>query len=234
MRSVDRVRRSAATALGQLLDGVFADLALLAGETTRIVSDSGVSRGALEELKPAVGRMVVRHGGLVDSAGVSVVPGLLSDAETWHQWWSLVRGHLVFIPHNLNPASLDYYDYTEMTWFERPLASGRPELTGPYLDFGGADIKVVTAARPVLLGERTVAVAGADLSMDAIERAFLRNLGRVEEPVALVTATGKVVASNSARLAPGTRLQDPMAGPAAAPVTVAALGAAPWHVIVAG
>jgi hypothetical protein len=96
----------------------------------------------------------------VDSAGVSVTPGLFADAGAWHQWWSLVGGKLVFIPHHLNPASIDYYDYTEMTWYERPLASGQPELIGPYIDFGGADMKIVTASRPALQDTRAVAVAG--------------------------------------------------------------------------
>ncbi|MFF2315337.1 hypothetical protein ACFVTE_03620 [Arthrobacter sp. NPDC058097] len=35
-----------------------------------------------------------------------------------------------------------------MTWYERPLASGQPELIGPYIDFGGADMKIVTASLP--------------------------------------------------------------------------------------
>ncbi|MFD1211768.1 cache domain-containing protein [Arthrobacter sp. GCM10027362] len=235
MKSLEEVLHSTAEALGQHLERVFADLAVLAEETTRILTDSGTSRSMLESLKPVVQGIVMEQGGLVDSAGVSVTPGLLKDAETWHQWWSYIGGQLVFIPHNLNPASVNYYDYTEMTWFERPLASGRPELTGPYIDFGGAfDMKVVTASRPVLHGARTAAVAGADLSMDFIERAFLRNLGRRNEHVALITETGKVVASNSARFAPGTRFEGPRTGLDSVPVPVAALAAPPWHLIVAG
>lgn len=233
MKPLDEVLHSTAAALGQRLERVFADLAVLAEETTRIISASGTSRSMLEALKPVVGSIVAEQGGLVDSAGVSVAPGLLTDADTWHQWWSLIGGQLVFIPHNLNPASVNYYDYTEMTWFERPLASGRPELTGPYLDFGGADVRLITASRPVMHGQQTAAVAGADLSMDFIERAFLRNLGRRDEHVALITETGKVVASNSARFAPGTRFEGPEAGLGSVPVPVADLASAPWRLIVA-
>jgi hypothetical protein len=65
----------------------------------------------------------------------------------------------------------------------------------------------------------TVAVAGADLSMESIERTFLLNLGRREEHVALITETGKVVASNSARFAPGTRFAGPRSGPGSVPAT---------------
>lgn len=231
MKSLEQVLHSTAAALGRHLDEVFADLAFLAEAATKIVAEPGVSRGMLESLKPVVDKIVTRREGLIDSAGVSVAPGVLSDAELCHQWWSLVGGKLVFIPHNLNPASVNFYDYTDMTWFERPRASGRPELIGPYIDFGGADMKVITASRPVLLGTRTVAVAGADLSMEFIERAFLANLGRRDQHVALTTETGKVVASNSARFAPGTRFEGPAPGPV--PVPAADLASPPWRLIVA-
>lgn len=233
MSATDEALQSTARALGQSLERVFADLAVLADATTDILSAPGTSRTKLESLRPVVEDLVTSQAGLVDSAGVSVAPGLFTDAEAWHQWWSLVGGKLVFIPHNLNPASINYYDYTEMTWYERPFASGRPELIGPYIDFGGADMKIVTASRPVLQEQRTVAVAGADLSMESIERSFLLNLGRRDEHVALITETGKVVASNSARFAPGTRFEWPSSGAGSVPVPVAGLATPPWRLIVA-
>ena len=231
MKPIDEVLQSTARALGQSLERVFADLAVLAGATTDILAAPGTSRTKLESLRPVVEDIVTGQAGLVDSAGVSVTPGLFTDAGAWHQWWSLVGGKLVFIPHNLNPASINYYDYTEMTWYERPLASGEPELIGPYIDFGGADMKIVTASLPVLQEKRAVAVAGADLSMESIERTFLLNLGRRDEHVALITETGKVVASNSARFAPGTRFEGPRSGSGSVPVPVADLASPPWHLI---
>ena len=231
MKPIDEVLQSTARALGQSLERVFADLAVLAGATTDILAAPGTSRTKLESLRPVVEDIVTGQAGLVDSAGVSVTPGLFADAGAWHQWWSLVGGKLVFIPHNLNPASINYYDYTEMTWYERPLASGQPELIGPYIDFGGADMKIVTASRPVLQDTHAVAVAGADLSMESIERTFLLNLGRRDEHVALITETGKVVASNSARFAPGTHFEGPRSGPGSVPVPVADLASPPWHLV---
>ncbi|UKA54611.1 cache domain-containing protein [Arthrobacter sp. FW305-BF8] len=231
MNPINEILQSTAQALGQSLASVFADLAVLADATTDILASPGTSRTKLESLRPVVEDIVLKQAGLVDSAGVSVTSGLFTDADAWHQWWSLVGGKLVFIPHNLNPASINYYDYTEMTWYERPLASGRPELIGPYIDFGGADMKIVTASRPVLHEQRPVAVAGADLSMESIERTFLLNLGRRDEHVALITESGKVVASNSARFAPGTRFEGPRSGPGSVSVPVADLAAPPWRLV---
>ncbi|MFC7846982.1 hypothetical protein ACFUTU_00745 [Arthrobacter sp. NPDC057388] len=79
--------------------------------------------------------------------------------------------------------------------------------------------------------QRTVAVAGADLSMESIERTFLLNLGRRDEHVALITETGKIVASNSARFAPGTRFEGPRSGPGTVTVPVADLATSPCHLV---
>ncbi|MDQ0212438.1 hypothetical protein J2S92_003127 [Arthrobacter bambusae] len=232
MTAMEKVLQSTARALGQSLDDVFADLDRLVDAAIGVILAPGTSRGKLEALRPVVEDIVTRQGGLVDSAGVSVAPGLFSDVDAWHQWWSLVGGKLAFIPHNLNPASINYYDYTEMTWYERPMESGLPELIGPYIDFGGADTRIVTASRPVRAGTRNVAVAGADLSMESIERTFLFNLGRTDKDVALVTDSGKVVASNSARFAPGTRLEEDLTCAGAVPVNVAAIASPAWRLIV--
>ena len=233
MKPNDQVLELTAGALGQSLEGVFSDLERLAQATTRALGAPGTSKSKLEALRPVVEDIVLKHRGLVDSAGVSVARGVFKDAEAWHQWWSLIGGKLVFIPHNLNPASINYYDYTEMPWYERPMASGRPELIGPYIDFGGADMKIVTASLPVEYGKRTVAIAGADLSMESIERTFLLNLGRRDEHVALITDSGKVVASNSARFAPGTRLESLGLRPGSVPVPVPDLASPPWRIITA-
>lgn len=233
MTGLDNVLHATAQAINLRLESVFAGLVQLADVSASILGKPGVQRSALEALKPVVDRVVAGQEGLVDSAGISVLPGMLADAEACHQWWTLVKGKLVFIPHNLNPASINYYDYTDMTWFERPLASGGPELIGPYIDFGGADMKVVTASLPVMQGTRALAVAGADLSMESIEHIFLKNLGRRQEDIALVTVTGKVVASNSARFAPGTRFEAGSSSKVSVPVLVAGLNNAPWQLVAA-
>ncbi|MFF2345822.1 cache domain-containing protein [Pseudarthrobacter sp. NPDC058119] len=233
MTALDGVLEATAQALSVRLESVFTSLGQLAEVSASILGTPGIQHSALEALKPVVDRVVAGQGGLVDSAGISVVPGVLADADAWHQWWSLVKGKLVFIPHNLNPASVNYYDYTDMTWFEQPLASGGPELIGPYIDFGGADMKVVTASLPVMQGSRALAVAGADLSMDGLERIFLKSLGRRQEDIALVTVTGKVVASNSARFAPGTRFEGGTPSKVSVPVTITGPANAPWQLVAA-
>jgi hypothetical protein len=160
------------------------------------------SRAGLAALEPAVLSLAQHHGSLVDGAGVAVAPGLLADAETWLQWWRYRSDRLEFTPHSLNPTSVNFYDYTDMTWFRGTVESKGPQLTGPYVDFGGTDLKIVTASLPVDSHGR-ISVVGVDLSMTELELLFLRSLGRQESDVVLVTDSGKVVASNTGRYAAG-------------------------------
>jgi hypothetical protein len=228
---LDQVLVSTAQVLAGLLDGVFADLKDLAAQASPLLSGSG---GAfqLEQLKPLVEQILAKEAGLVDGAGLATAPGSLKDHDTWLQWWRLNGDAIVFTPHNLNPASLNYYDYTEMIWFQRPVLSGKAEITGPYIDFGGTDTKVITASLPVDHGPDLRSVAGADLSMDYLERRFLRSLGARGERIALVTESGKIIASNDSRMVAGTRTGTENPPASSVPVQCLALQRPPWQVAV--
>ena len=66
------------------------------------------------------------------------------------------RGTATAAPHgfarirlNLDPESVDLYDYLDMDWFTVPLHEGRRYVYGPHVDFSGADRYVVTMTVPV-------------------------------------------------------------------------------------
>lgn len=198
--------KEAADVVAQILDGVFESLHILREAAEPLLSSAKVDSTELMLLEPAVRALVDRHGGLVDGAGVAVAPGLLADAETWMQSWHTHGGELGFTRHTLNPASVNYYDYTHMSWYQQPVATGAAVLTGPYWDFGGTDTTIVTASLPVLGRDHVVSVVAADLSVHHLEVTFLRALGKQDVPVALVSHNGKVVASNSARYGIGRTL----------------------------
>lgn len=229
MTGLEETVQTTARTLGGLLDNILTDLGVLAGRTSELMSGSP-NAVELEPLRPLVERMLGKYEGLVDGAGVATAPGSLRDEETWLQWWRLDGGPIVFTPHNLNPASLNYYDYTEMTWFERPVASGEPEVTGPYIDFGGTDTKVITAAVPVNHEPRHRSVVGADLSLDQLERRFLQSLGIRQESIALVSESGKIITSNTARLISGTRLRAENLPVLSRPVSSDRMHRSPWQI----
>ncbi len=229
---------STARILGEHIDRVFDSLAALRPLVLDLTGAAGpVYRKTLKALREPVGELVHTHAGLVDGAGVAVAPGLLADADLWLEWWRVRNdGELHFTEHTFKPDSVNFYDYTALDWFNIPATTGEPVLVGPYVDSGGTDLRVVTAALAVAHGGQQCSVLAADLSLDFLERLFLRSLRRRNQPVALVTGTGKVVVSNTARHATGTLLT-PQALEEAEPslscfVPVPRLSADPWRLVV--
>lgn len=229
MTALEPAVQATAQTLGELLDSILADLNALVTQAAQLIASSP-SAVALEALRPLVEQMLGKYEGLIDGAGVATAPGILRDEDTWLQWWRLDGTRIVFTPHNLNPASLNYYDYTDMTWFQRPVVSGEPEVTGPYIDFGGTDIKVITAAMPVDHEPGKRSVVGADLSLDHLEKRFLQSLGARPESIALVSESGKIITSNTARLISGTRLDAGNPPALSQPVLAARMSRSPWRI----
>jgi hypothetical protein len=138
---------------------------------------------------------------LVDGAGIAVEPGTLNDALMWLEWWRISEEKAErFVGHSFDQTAIGFYDYTEMGWFKLPKERNEPAAVGPYLDNGGTNRLIVTLSMPVDLAAEKRAVIAADLSLAALEVLLMHEMGP-GLAVAIVTDTGKVVASNSPRLA---------------------------------
>jgi hypothetical protein len=159
-----------------------------------------------------------------DGAGIVAAPGVVAGRERHLEWWqrtgsaegNVAPDGFARIRLNLDPQSIDLYDYLDMDWFTVPRAERRRYVYGPYIDFSGADRYVLTMATPVLdaggapgvpgaTGE-FLGVAGADIRMSHLEPELLAVLRVVAAPAVLVTAERRVVAANSPRWIPGARL----------------------------
>ncbi|MCY1307145.1 hypothetical protein D9M70_570480 [compost metagenome] len=57
---------------------------------------------------------------------------------------------------------------------------------------------VLTFTMPIYVQERFIGVAGLDLSLHNVERLLVRSLMRLEHQAVLVSADGRVIASNTA------------------------------------
>lgn len=193
-----------------------------------------------------------------DGAGIVAASGVVGGRERHLEWWQ--RGasgddapdNYSRIRLNLDPESIDLYDYLDMDWFTVPRAEGRRYVYGPYIDFSGADRSILAMTIPVRDlahgqsrrggtgasadgesgdgesgtgtsgdGENGTAdgdgenrsgdgeflgVAGADIRMSHLEPALLTILRPLAAPAVLVTAERRVVAANTPRWIPGTRL----------------------------
>jgi hypothetical protein len=155
-----------------------------------------------------------------DGAGIVAAPGVIAGKDRHLEWWQRTDGGtdgFARIRLNLDPESIDLYDYLDMDWFTIPRRAGRPYVYGPHIDFSCADRYVVTMTVPVTdasspnhgaAGEREfLGVAGADIRMSYLEPELLAILRSVPAPAVLVTAERRVVAANTPHWISGTRLR---------------------------
>lgn len=166
-----------------------------------------------------------------EGAGVVAAPGVIEGKHRHLEWWQrnaaddTAPDGYARIRLNLDPESIDLYDYLDMDWFTVPQRDGRRYVYGPYVDFSCANRYVITLTAPVADrtesdstesdttgfdrtgGEREfLGVAGVDIRMSHLEPELLAILRSVTVPAVLVTAERRVVAANTAHWISGTRL----------------------------
>ena len=152
------VTHSAAERVASRIDGVFRSLKEFRDEASPLLNAPDVHHRDLANLQPVAHAMIERHAGLVSGAGLAVAPGALADASAWMQSWHRAGSSLSLTRHSLNPSAVNYYDYTDMEWYREPATRGEPYLTDPYMDFGGTERMIVTAAIPAHSGSSELRV----------------------------------------------------------------------------
>jgi hypothetical protein len=209
-------RERCAVAVGAVAADVFTSLDETA-ERVREVIDSARAEGRLpasddlQGLRSLLLHHLARHGRLFDGTGVVIAPGVLGDQERYLEWW---RGPgPQKLPLDFDPGSESFYDYTLMEWFTVPRDEDRRVAYGPWVDYSGSDLYVITFARPIR-DERGefVGVAGADVPLAGLEEAVMPALRASAVDVALVNGSGRVVAASSPVTVQGSRLRSIAAG----------------------
>ncbi len=171
-------------------------------------------RADLAALRPLVAQVLARHRGFAAGAGVVLAPDALTDAPRCIDWWWADRGtgpgHLEV---DLDPGSAEFYDYTTTEWYREPARTGQPCIAGPYVDYICTHEYTFTVSVPVTDEGRFVGVAGADILAGEVERMLLPRLSLLGRagPAVLVSGNGRVIASSTARILPGTVLRIPAA-----------------------
>lgn len=208
METVDEALERTAGTLSSSINNVFADLEKIADTVTAAAEAvSGVPRRSdFLFLRQELANFIKLHSDLIVGAGIAYAPGSLPEVPHWLEWWrAQPKGEPRFVTHDLNPDSLNYYDYTSREWFTLPSSSGRPVAVGPYVDFGGINVNIITLCVPARTAQGTH-ILGCDLTLANLEGIFLRALQLREPVVVLLGPNGRVIASNNARIATGTLL----------------------------
>ena len=206
METVGEALQRTADVLSSSINAVFADLEEVAAAVTAAAeAASGVPRRSdYLFLRQDLANFIKLHSELIIGAGIAYAPGSLPEAPHWLEWWrAQPKGEPRFVTHDLNPDSLNYYDYTGREWFTLPSSTGQPVAVGPYVDFGGINVSIITLCVPASTAQGTQ-ILGCDLTLANLEGVFLRALQLREPVVVLVGPNGRVIASNNARIATGT------------------------------
>ena len=186
------------------------------------------TRDDLAPLRQAVADVLADHRGLVAGAGVITAPGLLADAHYWLAWWwTRPSGTPEALRVNLDPTAPDFFDYANADWYRTPERTAARYVAGPYVDYACTTEYATTVAIPVYTGDTFLGVAAADVLVSRLEQRVLPALRRLGPATALVNADGRVIASASARYAPGHLV--PLAG--TEPVGLSKGAAVDWKLL---
>jgi hypothetical protein len=192
VETVEEALERTATALSSSISRVFVDLEKIAETVTAAAAAaSGIPRRSeFLYLKQELANFIKQHSDIIVGAGIAYAPGSLREATHWLEWWRTQRtGEPRFVTHDLNPDSLNYYDYTTRDWFTIPSASGQPVAVGPYVDFGGINVNIITLCVPAPTAQG-IQILGCDLTLANLEGIFLRALQLREPVVVLLGPTG--------------------------------------------
>jgi hypothetical protein len=194
--------------INSAVEKLFASLGPVAAGFGRVAGISGqVVREDLIDVRGAISDVLAVHAGIVAGCGVIPSPGLLADAPYWMEWfWAVPDREPEALRVNLEPLAPDFFDYTTADWFVTPERTRQPHIAGPYVDYVCTNEYATTLAVPVEARGEFVGIAALDVTVSAWERRILPALRSVGEPVTLTNASGRVIASTSALVSPGQRL----------------------------
>jgi len=177
--------------------------AVFTRQTTVRRADLG---GVVELAQPAL----EDPAGRIQGAGFVAAIDALADSRWWLEWFMLSNGTTERLIVDTDPRGENFYDYESLPWYDVPQRTGRRHITGPYVDYLCTDDYTLTFTVPVVVRDKFVGVAGADVRVFTFEKAILPCLRATHRKVAIVNDQGRIVTSNSARHVGGTLLRTPV------------------------
>lgn len=210
--------QEAANQISAVIERVFASLAEMRDSVLALHGKAQAAGAALRsddlaQLRPLLFDHLDTQRPLIAGTGYICAPNVLADAPRWLEWWESTPGNdHRFLDVDLDPDSVDFYDYTAAEWFEVPQRTRERVIVGPYVDYGGTDAYMLTLTMPVIAPGAFLGVAGADVPAGGFEAAVLPVLRKVAAEAALLNSAGRIIASNTPRKVQGSLLKAPRRG----------------------
>ena len=198
--------------LGEVFEGYFSALHEL-----RMAVEAGLARGdEIDQLVfDFVGPRLMDPAATVVGAGFIGGPGSTAGESLHFAWWlgpledNPLLGTTTEVTR-LDLAAREYADYlrdfTTMEWYSVPESTGDRHITGPYVDHLCTCDYMLTLTSPV--GSPAVGVVGLDILVRQIEPGILRLLRSLQGTAALLSSTGRIIASTSENWELGAGLRD--------------------------
>ncbi|MUL82121.1 MULTISPECIES: cache domain-containing protein [unclassified Mycolicibacterium] len=149
----------------------------------------------------------LRESRLAIGHGFIAAPDVVDGRDRYMLWLQRDAGVVKRLRLNFDTTDLDAYDYVNMDWYTKPIGQRTSALTGPYLDYAGADRLVVTVTAPIFVDDAVVGVVATDLIASELEAQIARQLRTIDAEVLVVNEDRAVIATNSPRWMPGERLR---------------------------
>jgi hypothetical protein len=182
-------------------------------------------------MKSAASRYLAEHA-VVDGCGLIFAHSALGTEAGQLDWW--VRedeSRFARYSFGVVPGADRYYDYEQHEWFIRAFVEGRSAAVGPYIDYLGVEVYIITLTVPAVVAGKRIGAVGTDIQVDDLERALLPLLLRCDSELVLLSRHGHVLLSNSARWLPGELVSTPPEGARLEPLSEVTDG---MRVLVAG
>ncbi|OFI37075.1 hypothetical protein BIU82_08130 [Arthrobacter sp. SW1] len=172
-----------------IVAGIEGQVAEWAAATSAWLDGCGKPTGTAVDkfIRPSVQTLLQGPGAKVAGAGFIATLGLLGPDRSYIAWWQGDDMERVDALANFSPQSLSRY--TRAEWFRIPVETGRPHVTGPYIDLLCTDEYVLTFTHPVFRGGQIAGIVGVDVTAQTLERLGLPPLRRIGPRAALVNVS---------------------------------------------